>query len=134
MILLNDVVHLLAGSALAFLRQQVVLFKIADGANNVGGVLVDIDYPWGGDMPFAQDFAEKALSCSSATGLVQEEIERLPGRINGSIQIHPLSSDFDVGFVNPPRIIGLLQIRAAAFIEFGRITLNPAVDGSVVQR
>ena len=78
MILLNDVVHILVGPASAFFRQQFVLFKIADGAD-VGGILVDIDYPWGGDISFAQDYAEKALSCSSTPGLVQEEIERLAG-------------------------------------------------------
>ena len=61
MILLNDVVHILVGPASAFFRQQFVLFKIADGAD-VGGILVDIDYPWGGDISFAQDFAEKRLA------------------------------------------------------------------------
>jgi hypothetical protein len=78
MILLNDVVHILAGPALAFLRQQDVLFKISDNAN-VGGALVDIDYLWGGDIPITQDFAEEALYCSSNAFLIQEEIERLAG-------------------------------------------------------
>jgi hypothetical protein len=49
MILLNDVVHVLAGPALAFLGQQFILLQIADGAN-VSGVLIYIDYPWGSDM------------------------------------------------------------------------------------
>jgi hypothetical protein len=59
---------------LAFVRQQLVLLKIADGAN-VGGVLVDIDHRRGGDVRSAQNFAEETLGCSSIAGLIQEEIE-----------------------------------------------------------
>ena len=46
MILLDDVVHVLAGPALAFLGQQVILLEIANDAD-VGRVFVDIDHPWG---------------------------------------------------------------------------------------
>ena len=106
-------------------------FKIANGAN-VGRVLIDIDHPRGGDVRSAQNFSEKALGCSSAAGLIQEEIECLAGRVNGAIQIHPLATDFDIGLIDPPGIVGLLQIRAATFIKFRRITLNPAVDGGVI--
>ena len=62
----------------AFLGQQVVLFKIADGAK-VGGILVDVDYLWGGNVGCAQYFSEESLGCSSATALIQQEIECLAG-------------------------------------------------------
>ena len=65
MILLNDVIHVLAGPALAFLGQQVVSLQITDGAN-VGGILIDVDHSRGSDAGPAQDFSEKALGCSSA--------------------------------------------------------------------
>ena len=65
MILLNDVVHVLAGSALAFLGQQFILLQIVDGAN-VSGILVDIDFSWGGDVGSTQHFSEETLGCSSA--------------------------------------------------------------------
>ena len=97
-------------------------------------LLNDVDYAWGSDLRPAQDFAEEALGCSSASGLVQKEIECLAGGIDSSIQIHPLSLDLHIGFINAPRIVGLLQIRSAAFIYFWGITLNPAVDGGMVQR
>ena len=83
-------------------------FEITD-STDVSGVLVDIDYSWGSDVGPAPDFAEETLGCSSAPGLIQEKIECLAGRIDSSIQIHPLASDFDIGFVNPPGIIGLFQ-------------------------
>ena len=78
MILLDDIVHILAGPALAFLREKLLLLKIADGAN-VGGVLIDVDHSWGGDVGPAQDFVKETLSRSSAPGLIQEEIECLAG-------------------------------------------------------
>ena len=49
MILLNNVIHILTGSALAFAWQELFAHKVTDGTN-VGGILVDIDYPWGGNM------------------------------------------------------------------------------------
>ena len=82
------------------------MLKIADGAN-VGGVLIDIDYSWGGDVWSAQDFVEKPFGGLSTTGLIQEEIECLASRVNGSIQIHPLVSDLDIRFIDLPRITGL---------------------------
>lgn len=52
MILLDDVVHVLAGPTLAFARQQFLLLQVTDGAN-VGGVLIDIDHPRGSDVGLA---------------------------------------------------------------------------------
>ena len=132
MILFNDVIHILAGPALALARQELFALEVTDGAN-VGGILVNVDYPWGNNMRPAQDFAEKTLSRSSAAGLIQEEIKRLTGRIDGSVQIHPLAPDFDVGFVNSPGIVSLLQVWAATFIDFRCIALDPAVDSGVIQ-
>jgi hypothetical protein len=45
MILLHRVNHVLTGLAFAFLGQEVVSLKIADGAN-VSGVLIDVDHTW----------------------------------------------------------------------------------------
>ena len=109
------------------------MFKIADGAN-VGGVLVTIEHPWGGDVGSAQDFSKEALGCSSAAGLIQEKIERLASRVSGSIQIHPLASDFDIRLIDPPGIVSLFQVRATASVYFRSVSLDPAVDGGVIQR
>ena len=78
MILLNDVIHGLAGPAFADIRQQSGLLQIID-STDVAGILVNVYHPWGGDMRSTQDFAEQAPGCSSTAGLVQEEIEPLTG-------------------------------------------------------
>ena len=101
MILLDDVVHVLTRPALASLWQEVVLLQVTDGSD-VSGILIDIDYSWGGDVGSAQDFAGETLGCSCAAGLVQEEIECLTSGINNSIQIHPFAFNFDLRFVNAP--------------------------------
>ena len=101
MIVLNDIVHKLAGVALTFLGQYFVSLQVTDGAK-INRVLVDVDHPWSGDLRPAESFPEKTLGCSSAPGLIQEEIECLAGRVNGSIQVHPLASDLDVGLINFP--------------------------------
>ena len=49
MVLLNHVIHVLAGSAFAFVRQGLFALKVTYGAN-VSGVLIDIDHPWSGDV------------------------------------------------------------------------------------
>ena len=130
MILLDDV---LAGPALAFAWQELFALEVTD-RTDVSGILVDIDYPWSGDVRSAQHFAKKVLGCSSAAGLIQKEIECLASRVNGSVEIHPPTFDFDIGLVNSPGIVGLFQIRAAAFIELGCITLDPAINSGVIQR
>ena len=94
MILLNDVVHVLTGPALAFLRKQLFFFQITNRAN-VAAVLINIDHPWGGDVGPTQNFAEETLSRSSAAGLIQEEIKGLAGgmsldatlRYNSPVQV-----------------------------------------------
>ena len=78
MILLDDVVHILAGPALAFAWQELFALEVTN-RTNVSGVLIDIDYPWGGNMGCAQHLSEKPLGCPSAPGLVQQDIERLHG-------------------------------------------------------
>lgn len=84
-------------------------------------------------MTAARHFSEETFGCASAAGLVQDEIKCLAGRVKGSVQIHPLATDFDIGLVNSPRIFGLLQVWATAFIQFWCIALNSTVDSGVVQ-
>ena len=49
MILLDDVIHILAGPTLTFTRQELFALEVTD-STDVGGILVDIDYPWSGDV------------------------------------------------------------------------------------
>jgi len=108
MVLLNDVVHVLAGPALAFAWQEFVSLQVTD-STDVSGILINVDYSWGSNVRPTQNFSEETLGCSSATGLIQEEIKRLTGGIDGSVQIHPLAPDFDIGLIHPP--VDLIQFR-----------------------
>ena len=76
-ILFYNIVHVLAWSSLAVLRQEHLVLQIIHSAD-VGTILVDVDDAWGCNVRSAQHLAEEALGCSSASGLIQEEIEPLP--------------------------------------------------------
>ena len=78
MVLPNHVVHISTRPSLALLRQQSCFFQIAHGTD-IAAVLFNVDHPWGGDVRPVQDFSDKALGCSSAADLIQEEIECLAG-------------------------------------------------------
>ncbi len=65
---------------------------------------------------------------------IRSSAEFTPTGTEVRFELHPLSSDIDVGFIKTPGIVGLLQIWAAAFFKFKSYTLDLAVDGGVIQR
>lgn len=131
MILLHHIVHIATRPSLAVVRQNVLVLQIAYAAY-VGRILVDVDDPSYGDVWPAQRFAEKTFRSLGTSGLVQEKINRLPNQIHGSIEIHPLASNLDVGLVNTPGIVRLLEKWTSALVDFWRILLNPAKDRGMV--
>ena len=54
----------------------------------------------------------------------QEKIERVPFRVDGSIEIRPRFFDLDVGFIDAPGVIGSFEVRPAAFLQLGGIALH----------
>ena len=58
----------------------------------------------------------------------------MSARVDSAIEVHPLAPDFDIGLVNSPGIVGLLQERADAFIDLRCIMLNPTIDRRMVHR
>ena len=117
MVLLDDVVHILARSSFAALGQKFLALQIAHRAD-VSRVLVDVDHPWRCDVLPTQHLSKESLRCSPASRGVEEEIQRVARRVQSAIQVHPFSPDLDVGLVNPPGVVGLLQMRPASFIYF----------------
>jgi len=85
-----------------------------------------------GNVGTTQHLTKIAFGCSSTACLIQEKINRLTGRINCPIKVHPLPSDFDIGLINAPGIVRLLQIGSASFVNFRRIILDPAENGCVM--
>ena len=118
MILFHDVVHVLAWSAFAGVRQYALVFQIAYSPD-VSGILVHVDHPRCGNVWSAQYLAEEALGCSGTSVLVQKEIEGLAVRVYCYKEIEGLAvrvyaidtsatSHLEICFVNAPRIVGLL--------------------------
>ena len=109
MVLLYNVVHILTWPSPALFRQQLFLLQVTYGAN-VGRILVNIDDARRGDVWSTQHLAEEPFSGSDASGLVEKEIERLSSRIHSSVQIHPFASNLDIGFVNTPGVVRVLEM------------------------
>ena len=55
----------------------------------------------------------------------QKEVHSFSDLIDRSIQIHPLTSYTDVGFVHAPRSANRTGVPFPAFLEFGRVMLDP---------
>jgi hypothetical protein len=45
------------------------------------------------------------------------------------VKVNPFPFDFDMGFVNLPGIVHMLEIWANSFFEFGSIVLKPTMNG-----
>jgi len=52
--------------------------------------------------------------------------------VNGSIQPPTLTFDIHMNFIDSPRITSGTQIRTAAFVQQRAVSLDPAVDGGIV--
>ena len=80
-------------------------------------------------MRGAQGLAEKPLGSLGVARLTQHEVERIAVGIHCLVQVMPDLFDFDGGLVDSVRIVGGLEMGPSAFVEFGRLALDPAKDG-----
>ena len=62
----------------------------------------------------------------------EHEIDRVARRIHGSVEVGPGAGDSDVGLIDTPGTIRMSEFSAKALIQKGRIALDPAPDGDVV--
>lgn len=49
-----------------------------------------------------QRFAEEALGCRQAAVPAEPELDRVADAVDGAVEIHPLTSDLDVGLIRMP--------------------------------
>ena len=117
MALLDDIIHVLARSSLALLRYQLVGLQVAR-CTDVGRVHVDVNHPWDRDVFSSQYLSEESIGCSSTSRGSEEETQCVAGLVYSTIQVNPLTSDLDVGFVKPPGVVALLQVRTTPYIYF----------------
>jgi hypothetical protein len=62
----------------------------------------------------------------------KERFQGIASRADGSGEIGPGCADFDVRFVDFPRVIGGFEVRSRALFQFGSVVLNPAGDSGMV--
>jgi hypothetical protein len=79
-----------------------------------------------------QHLAEEAFGGLRIPSGAEHKVNRLAGGIDRAIEVIPLPFDFDIGLINTVRVIGWAQMRAASFLQFGGISLNPPIDRRVI--
>jgi hypothetical protein len=79
-------------------------------------------------------FAEEGFGGGYVTPRAQPEVDCPARSIDGTIEIAPLASDFDVCFVNTPRPTNCKGISAPALLELRCVVLDPSHDGGMCQR
>jgi len=92
----------------------------------IGGVLVDRDDPWGGRMLCPESIAEKALGGLGIAGCTQQKVNGMALSIDSPVEVIPRVLDVDAGLIEPVRIMSSCEIWPTAFVELGRIALDPA--------
>jgi hypothetical protein len=80
-----------------------------------------------------QHLARESLGCRSIAFGREQEIDGLPCGIHGAIQIS-VPFDPDVGFIDAIASIGLLQVSAAALVQFRPVDLDPAPDATGMEK
>jgi hypothetical protein len=98
----------------------------------VGSIYVDVDHPGFAGKRDRKRCEKEALGGLSISRRTQEKLERVALRINGSIEIHPFLFDFDIRLIDCPGISSGVEVWPTAFVEFWGISLDPAVDGRVI--
>jgi hypothetical protein len=77
-------------------------------------------------------FAQELLGGSQIASLAEPELDRIPVAVNRAIQIPPLATDPDIGFVDMPpagdRALALVE----ALQEQGCVMYSLAMDGRVI--
>src|SRR5215472_6852928 len=79
-------------------------------------------------------FRKKAFAAATSRLALKPEVDCPSRPIDGTVQITPLTSDFDVCLVNAPRPTHCKGIAAPALLEFRGIVPDPSHNGCMCQR
>src|SRR5690242_10683958 len=100
MVLLDDVVQIRRGSAATAPAKFTGLLQVGNCAG-IGWVAIDVDDARTWCAAGQRDPQEK-LRRDQVPLRRQHELDRLPGRIDGAIQVRPPTRDLDVGLIHAP--------------------------------
>jgi len=81
-----------------------------------------------------EHLAEEPFGGPRVSFRAQHEIDRLSRRIDGAVEILPLTFDFDVGLINAVGVGVQSQVRTNSFLQLRSIRLNPPVNRRVIER
>src|SRR5687767_7998341 len=133
MVLLHDAVQVPDRSTAAPTAEFAALLQLCDYLG-IRRVSVYIDHSWTRVIWRPQGFLEEPLCSSGIPSGRQQKINRGTCRIDSAIQIGPLASHSQVGFVCPPRPVGHPQFPTAAAVQFrGCCTQRQIVTGSTLR-
>ena len=131
MILLDPIVEILHLSQFTGFEDVSFHLELVEGFG-VRRIFVHVDHSWFTGMGSSKRFVQELLGRVCISCRAQEEIERVPLRINRSVEVDPLLFDFDVRLVHPPGIGGSFEMGPTAPFDFGCVALHPTVDGRMI--
>ena len=106
-------------------------FKLVE-CFGVGRIFVHVDHSWLAAMGSGKRFQQELFRCFCISCWAEEEIERVPLRIKGSIEVHPLLFHLDVRLVHKPRVVRGFEVGPTALLQFWCIALDPAIDRRMI--
>lgn len=128
MILLNSVVHIFAGTdrdGIAGLSEPVLCitlqYRNAIGLASVNGNSLR-------PAVAGQSLAQKAFGSGQITVFAEIELNRIAIAIDRTIQVKPLASDLDIGFIEVPFTCDLALSAVEPFKQFWTELQKPAMQ------
>jgi hypothetical protein len=131
MVLFNEIIEILHLPELTAFGNEPCCFEFVERFG-IRSIFVDVDHAWLNGMRCGEGFHKEALGSVPISGWTEKEIERLSLRVNRSIELDPLFFDFDIGFVNAPRVRWRLQMETATLPEVRSIVLDPTINCCVI--
>src|SRR5271166_4788364 len=132
-ILFQDVVEILHRSMSAVFLQSTLSFELRYRWR-ITCVLVGVDDPRRPIVLSAQRFGEEAFGRRCIAFSREKEVDRRTGRVDSPVQIDPLALNPDVGLIHPPAIVGRSEPCSQSALNFWGVTLDPPLDGDVVDQ
>ena len=79
-----------------------------------------------------QCFVKEPFGRFCIARFAEQELERVPMRVDCPIEVHPLLFDLDVRFIDAPGVVGDLEVWPASLLQFWGIPLNPPIDRAMI--